>query len=195
MVRKIYGKQPGDPMKDLNVNLAVWEMFMNATLRAAVHLRKDYDTNLRFVKKYLWKTTGQLFRETEKLITGQTETTGISLINFPDSRWASTSLLHNRDYQYSTAKVYVSPTLCSVWVQQMMGKLQCDPADFKGSINFMSLFNDIVWDAKRNDELCVNNSKTIQEYAERFPRGYWSFLGPGSEKTWYKTCSDKPNGN
>ena len=29
------------PMKDLNVNLAIWEMFMNTTLRAAVHLGKD----------------------------------------------------------------------------------------------------------------------------------------------------------
>ena len=40
MVRKIYGKQPGDPMEDLNVNLASWGMFMNTTLRAAVHLGK-----------------------------------------------------------------------------------------------------------------------------------------------------------
>ena len=45
-VRKIYGKQPGDPMEDLNVNLDIWGMFMNATLRAAVHLGKDHDTNL-----------------------------------------------------------------------------------------------------------------------------------------------------
>ena len=29
-----------DPMKDLNVNLAIWRMFMNTTLRAAVHLGK-----------------------------------------------------------------------------------------------------------------------------------------------------------
>ena len=43
MVRKIYGRQPGDPMKDLNVNLAIWRMFMNTTLRAAVHLGKEYD--------------------------------------------------------------------------------------------------------------------------------------------------------
>ena len=49
MVRKIYGKQPGDPVEDL----AIWRMFMNNTLRAAVHLGKDYDTNLRFVKNYL----------------------------------------------------------------------------------------------------------------------------------------------
>ena len=89
-------------------NLAIlWRMFMNAPLRAAVHLGKDYDTNLIFVKNYLWKTTGQLFSETEKIISGQTETTGVSLINFRDLRWVSTSLLHSRAYQYSTAKVHV----------------------------------------------------------------------------------------
>ena len=46
---------------------------MNTTLRAAVHLGKDYDLNLRHVKNHLWKTAGQLVRETEKLVRGQTE--------------------------------------------------------------------------------------------------------------------------
>ena len=41
MVTKIYGKPPGDPMEDLNVNLAVWRMFMNTTFQAAVHFGKD----------------------------------------------------------------------------------------------------------------------------------------------------------
>ena len=80
---------------------------MNTTHRAAVHLGEDYDTNLRYVKIYLWKTTGQLFRETEMPISCQTETTGISLINFQDLRWVSTRLLHSRACQYATAKVYV----------------------------------------------------------------------------------------
>ena len=39
-------------------------------------------------------------------------------------------------------------------IQNMMGELQCDPADFKDRIIFMSTFNDIVWDAGRSDELC-----------------------------------------
>ena len=60
---------------------------MNTTLRATVHLGKDYDMNLRFVQNYLWKTTGQLFSETEKLISRQTETTGKSMIIFQDLRW------------------------------------------------------------------------------------------------------------
>ena len=114
-------KQPDDPMEDSNVNLATWAMFVNTTLRK-VHLGKDCDMNLRSVKNYLWETTGQLFKETKKLISRQTETTGISLINFQDLRWVSTSLLHSRAYQYSTAKVYVfsDSVLC-------LGKLGDNP--------------------------------------------------------------------
>ena len=114
MVRKIYGQLPGDPMKDLNVNLAIWRIFMKNTLRAAVHLGKDNDMNLRNVKNHLWKTTGQLFREKEKLVSGQTETVGISVIEFQDLRCVSTSLLHSRAYQSSIAKarVFSDSVLC-----------------------------------------------------------------------------------
>ena len=42
--------------------------------------------------------------------------------------------------------------------------------------SFMTMFNDIVWDAEGNDELCVNNSRAKKTYAKRFPRGHWSFL-------------------
>ena len=58
----------------------------------------------------------------------------------------------------------------------------------------MSMFNDIAWDAQGNDDLYVNNSEPIKEYAERFPRGHWSFLGLGSEK-WYGTHDGKPDGS
>ena len=64
MARKIYGRQTGDPTEALNVNLAVWRIFMNGTLRAAVHLGKDYDTNLRHVKNHIWNSleTNLFFR-------------------------------------------------------------------------------------------------------------------------------------
>ena len=39
------------------------------------------------------------------------------------------------------------------------------------------------------------NSVTVANYARRFSRGRWSFLGPGSEKKWYRTYSDKPGGD
>ena len=61
MVRNINGKPLGDPMEDLNVNLAVWRMVMNTTLRAAVHLGKDYDMNLRFCKELSMENNGTGF--------------------------------------------------------------------------------------------------------------------------------------
>ena len=48
--------------------MAVWGIFLNATLRAAVHLGQDFEANLGYVKKNLWNSVGQLFRETGKLI-------------------------------------------------------------------------------------------------------------------------------
>ena len=58
----------------------------------------------------------------EKLISGQTETTGINLIDAKDLRWISTRLLRSRAHQYSTAKVYVfsDSVLC-------LGKMGDDP--------------------------------------------------------------------
>ena len=80
-------------------------------------------------------------------------------------------------------------------IQQMTGELQCEPENFTGRIIFMSMFNDIVWYSKGNVQTCEYNSKTIGQYARRFPRGHWSFLGPGSEKKWYGTCDHKPDGS
>ena len=48
-------------------------IFLNTTLRAAVHLGKDHDANLHHVKNNLWNSVGQPFRETEKLISEQKE--------------------------------------------------------------------------------------------------------------------------
>ena len=78
---------------------------MNSTLEAAIHFGNDHDANIRNVKNSFWRSGGQFFRETERLISGQTETTGISLIGSQDFRWLSTSLLHSRAHQNAIAKV------------------------------------------------------------------------------------------
>ena len=66
---------------------------------------------------------------------------------------------------------------------------------FKGRIIFMSMYNDIVWQAKWNKEQCEYNSQTVAEYARKFPRGHWSLLEPGSEKKWCGSYTDKPDGS
>ena len=55
-------------MKDLDVNVDCWGIFMNSTLEAAVHLGNDHDANLRHQKNSFWSSARQLFGETEKLI-------------------------------------------------------------------------------------------------------------------------------
>ena len=89
-------------------------MFMNTSLRAAVHLEQDF-----FFKKDIWKTTGQLFRETEKpdsdlsMLLGTTPLGGswsdvYGFLKLPDSckRWRSTATscipLSTRSSQHPT---------------------------------------------------------------------------------------------
>ena len=43
IVRRIYGQEHDDPVEDLGVNVAIWCIFLNATLRAAVLLGQDYE--------------------------------------------------------------------------------------------------------------------------------------------------------
>ena len=91
-VREIYGREHDDPMNDLDVNVAFWSIFLNATLRAAVHLGQDYEANLRYVGSDLWNSVGLFFRETGKLISEQKEITGVSTVESKDATWMSTSL-------------------------------------------------------------------------------------------------------
>ena len=73
IVRKMYDGEPTDNMDDLDVNAAIWGIFLNTTLQAAVHLGQDDAENSRFVKNDLWKSVKQFFKETQKLIKNQTE--------------------------------------------------------------------------------------------------------------------------
>ena len=61
-------------MENLDVNAAMWGIFMSVTLQAAVHLGKDYTENLRSTKSQSKKSLRQLFQVTRMLITDQTET-------------------------------------------------------------------------------------------------------------------------
>ena len=53
----------------------------------------------------------------------------------------------------------------------------------------------IIFMSRGNRERCEHNSQTVAEHARRFPRGDWSFSGPRSEKKWYGTYPDKPDGS
>ena len=42
--------------------------------------------------------------------------------------------------------------------------------------------------------LRIASAHSVTEYARRFTRGHWSFLGLGSEKKWYRTHVSKLDG-
>ena len=80
-------------------------------------------------------------------------------------------------------------------IQKLLKDLQCESEQVNDRIICMSMYNDIVWWEQGTTEKCEYNSLTVANYARRFPRGRWSFLRPGSEKKWYETYSDKPDGD
>ena len=135
IVREIYGREHDDPLDDLDVNMAIWNIFLNATLRAAVHLGQDYEANLRYVKNHLWKSVRQLFNENEKLIREQTEITGVSTINFKELTWMLTSFLCSRAYRITNAKTYVFSDSVSVWQKWEMILLRPRRTKLNGSKN------------------------------------------------------------
>ena len=96
--------------------------------------------------------------------------------------------------QWSSSGKYSQDSLHWAFSRRLT-ELQCEPEQFKGRVIFMSMYNDIVWGERRNTEKCIMNSDTVANYARRFLLGRWSFLGPGSEKKWYGTYSDKPDGD
>ena len=102
IVRKTFDGGPTDEMDDFNVNAAIWGMFMNTALQAAVHLGQDYDLNLRFVKYHFWSSL-------------KSRTRRISMIDYEEHTWSATSLLCDKTTRSRKRKPTPSPTRCSVW--------------------------------------------------------------------------------
>ena len=53
----------------------------------------------------------------------------------------------------------------------MMTETQCVPEQCTGIIIVMSMYNDIVWREKGNEEMCIANFKIVANYAKRFAHG------------------------
>ena len=79
-------------------------------------------------------------------------------------------------------------------IQDDLNVRHINPKQFEGIILLMSKFNDIAWTKKGNSSDCCPNSEKVQDYAKRFPRGHWSFLGAGQEHKWYGTHTFKLEG-
>ena len=56
------------------------------------------------------------------------------------------------------------------------------------------MFNDISWGSRDSKKECESDAKLASLFARRFGARQWSFLGPGSEKSWYSISEDSPQG-
>ena len=107
IVRKVYGQSPTDELNDFDVNNAVWCIFMNVTLQAAVHLGRGFLENLRFTKNQLLKSVKRYFKWLTKLIMDQTEIGGLTTIVEKELTWRSTTPLCNKAVESTNAKTFV----------------------------------------------------------------------------------------
>ena len=79
-------------------------------------------------------------------------------------------------------------------VTDILSRLGETPEIFTGRILHMSMFNDISCDRQRQEKECLAHARVVSLYARKFRTGQWSFIGPGSEKKWYCTSEDSPQG-
>ena len=100
IIRKVHTRPASHPMEDLDVNLTIWENFMNATLLEQLFI-------LEMTMTWIWETTIQLLKNAERLISCQTKTTRILQIDSKDPKFTSTNLLHSRAYECANVKVHV----------------------------------------------------------------------------------------
>ena len=77
-------------------------------------------------------------------------------------------------------------------VKSLLYRLGETSENFTGRILFMSMFNDISFGTKDNEEECLANARLVSLHARKFGTRQWSFIGPSSEKKWYSVKEDSP---
>ena len=66
-------------------------------------------------------------------------------------------------------------------IQKDLARNNIQPEEFTDRIIFMSMFSDIDWTKRGNDENCISSAEKVKNYAMRFLQGHWTFLDPRSE--------------
>ena len=132
-------------------------------------IHKNPESNEAWQKRREWITSSQSYRDFDGISGGPTE---FEWKIFPG---------------FDTLQLYGK-------VKDLPSRLGETPEKFRGRILLMSMFNDISCGTKDNEEECLAHSKVVSLYARKFGTGQWSFIGPGSGKTWYSMEEDSPQG-
>ena len=96
------------------------------------------------------------------------------------------------EFEWNIFPGFTTLQLCGK-VSDLLSDLGQTPETFTGRILFMSMFNDISCDRKGNKEECLANVGVVKIIARNFVIGQLSFIGPCSEKKWYR-AENSPQG-
>ena len=99
------------------------------------------------------------------------------------SRWTSSGIFSQDSPQCSSATKSKSP--CQKWAIHQ---------NLKDGSSLCRCSMTSHGDLKTMNGGCNANADLVSIYARRFPAGRWSFFWPGSEKKWYSTHVDRPQG-
>ena len=97
------------------------------------------------------------------------------------------------EFEWNIFPGFTTLQLCNK-VREFLSKLSVKPEEFTRRIIFISMFNNISWRSKENNQECESSAQLVSLCAKRFSAGQWSLLGPGSEKKWCSTNEDSPQG-
>ena len=76
----------------------------------------------------------------------------------------------------------------------MTDEIKIRPREVKGRKIFMTMYSDIDWTQKNNEDICRQNASRVSAYVRSCPAGSRTFLGHGDEEKWNGTLSYKPDG-
>ena len=89
------------------------------------------------------------------------------------------------EFEWNIFPGFTTLQLCEK-ISDLLSSMGQTPESFTGRILFfMSMFNDIFCVRYDSKDECLRNAESVKVFSRRFGIGQWSFIGPGSEKTWY----------
>ena len=78
------------------------------------------------------------------------------------------------EFEWNVFLGFTTLQLCDK-VQEFMSNMSDQPEESTGRIIFMSMFNDISWGSKDNEQECELSANLVPIHAKRFSPGRWSF--------------------
>ena len=103
-VRQELGRPKEENGVGVDTSALIWGIFMIVSMKAALHLGKDYEEHLCVTRNTEFSEIRLLFPIAEKLVLDQQdEIFGVSTIDWDQTPWMKSTLVHEHVVKLSTA--------------------------------------------------------------------------------------------